>query len=351
MMGSRCRSDVADGNGAVVEGKTRGRPHGAVPVALISFGESKRKCKRSITMKSEAVRINFMLLSLLYLWVSPGVAAEDDQAALIQQARAAAAKKDFSQAVSLATRAIKAAPKQKEAWLLRAQLYGLQRDHAKAAADYSEVIKLDARYAPAYQSRGEAHFKCGKIAESIEDFDAFLKLAPDQKPHHWQRGISLYYAGRFADGKKQFELHQTVNAHDVENAVWHFLCTARAEGMEMAKKKLIPIEGDARVPMAQVHQLFAGKASPQDVLTTAQSAPSSTLAGEPLFYAHLYLGLYYEAIGDRANAHEYILKAAERSKANGYMGDVARVHAERLKKNRLEQRGDHGAGVLGRLVL
>src|SRR5205085_8743876 len=101
----------------------------------------------------------------------------------------------------------------------------------------------------------------------------FLSLEPQQKPYHWQRGISLYYAGRFDDGKKQFELHQTVNTQDVENAVWHFLCTVRLEGLESAKKQLIPIEKDARVPMAQVHQLFAGKARPQDVLAAAQAAP------------------------------------------------------------------------------
>ena len=183
-----------------------------------------------------------------------------------------------------------------------------------------------------WQARGEAQFKQGKITESLRDFDTFLSLEPNQKPFHWQRGIALYYAGRFAEGKQQFELHQTVNSHDVENAVWHFLCTARAEGLEAAKKQLIPIDQDARVPMAQVHKLFAGKASPEDVLAAAQAAPSTTPAGEPLFYAHLYLGLYFEALGDKEKASEYIFKAAMQAKANGYMGDVARVHAARMKR-------------------
>lgn len=238
----------------------------------------------------------------------------------------------YDLAVTEATRLIHVSPKEADHWLHRARLYESHGDYVRAVADYGEVIKLDPKNAETWQLRGEANFKGAKIREAISDFDKFLSLKPDQKPYHWQRGIALYYAGRFADGKKQFELHQTVNPNDVENAVWHFLCTARAEGVDAAKKSLIPIEGDTRVPMAQVHQLFAGKGTAEEVLAAAKAAPANTRAGEPMFYAHLYLGLYYEAIGDPNKTREYILKAAERSKENGYMGDVARVHADILRK-------------------
>jgi lipoprotein NlpI len=257
---------------------------------------------------------------------------EDSTSEVAQQAIAAYRKGDVAGAMTLATKLTQAAPQQPQGWFLRAQLHVAQRDHAKAVADYTEVIKLDAKSANAVQARGEAYFKLGKIAESIADFDKFLELVPAQKPHHWQRGISLYYAGRFKDGKEQFEIHQTVNSNDVENAVWHFLCAARADGLAAAKKNLIPIDGDGRVPMAEVHRLFAGKAKPEDVLAAAKAAPAQGRAGEPLFYAHLYLGIYFEAIGDAKQARDYIFKAAERADENGYMGDVARVHAEILRK-------------------
>jgi len=52
-----------------------------------------------------------------------------------------------------------------------------------------------------------------------------------------------------------------------------------------------------------------------------------------MFYAHLYLGIYFEAIGDAKQARDYIFKAAERANQNGYMGDVARVHADILRKS------------------
>lgn len=257
---------------------------------------------------------------------------EADTSELAQQAIAAYEKGEITKAHALATKLIEVAPKSPQSWTLRARIRASQNQYELAASDYAEVAKLVPKSAAAWQQSGVAHFRAGQIADSITAFDKFLELVPDQKPQHWQRGISLYYAGRFQDGKEQFTLHQTVNSSDVENAVWHFLCAARADSIEKARKGLIPIEGDGRVPMAQVHQLFAGKAKPEDVLAAAQAAPAAGRAGEPLFYAHLYLGIYFEALGDAKQAREYILKAAERADQNGYMGDVARVHAEILRK-------------------
>ena len=275
-----------------------------------------------------------LLLPLLaaQIFAQPVRPKDDTASDFAQQAIAAYRRGDVPGAIALATKLAEAAPKQPQGWFLRAQLHAAQRDHAKAAADYSEVLKLDPKSANAWQARGEAHFKLGKITESIADFDKFLELVPAQKPHHWQRGISLYYAARFKDGKEQFEIHQTVNSNDVENAVWHFLCAARADGLVAAKKGLIPIDGDGRVPMAEVHRLFAGKAKPDDVLAAAKAASAPGRAGEPMFYANLYLGIYFEAIGDAKQARDYIFKAAQRADENGYMGDVARVHADILRK-------------------
>jgi lipoprotein NlpI len=152
-------------------------------------------------------------------------------------------------------------------------------------------------------------------------------------PQNWQRGIALYYAGRFGDGRRQFELHQTVNTADVENAVWHFLCVAREKNVETARAQLIPIQGDARVPMKEVHRLFAGNATSADVMKAAEETPAEPRTKQKhLFYARLYLGLYFEATGDKTRAAENIRAAADMAPRDDYMGDVARVHARRLKE-------------------
>ena len=176
------------------------------------------------------------------------------------------------------------------------------------------------------QRRGEEHFRQARIAESIADFDRQLELTPDRAAEHWQRGIAYYYAGEYEQGARQFELHQTVNPQDVENAAWHFLCAVRAaEGsVESARKALIPVSRDARVPMAEIQKMFAGAVTPDEVLRAGEEA-----GGTAKFYADLYVGLYYEALGQDQDSLRHLTLAAENPAAkNSYMGDVARVHVK-----------------------
>ena len=212
------------------------------------------------------------------------------------------------------------------------------RDLEKAIAEQDAVIARSPRNVAAYQRRGEDHFRLGRFKQSVADFDKVVELAPDREPYHWQRGISLYYAGEFDRGRKQFEKHRTVNADDVENAAWHYLCVARLDGAEEARKGLIPVRGDERVPMAQVHDLFAGKATAEDVLAAAKAGnPGPGELRRRLFYAHLYVGLHAEAAGKADAAREHVLLAAEKYADDDYMGDVARVHAAVLKDRPTER--------------
>jgi tetratricopeptide (TPR) repeat protein len=200
------------------------------------------------------------------------------------------------------------------------------------ADDLDQMSKDEARKlaARALHLRGEEHFRQARIAESIGDFDRELELAPERAPQHWQRGIALYYAGQYEKGAEQFNLHQTVNPQDVENAAWHFLCTVRTPGgsVEAARKKLIPVTQDSRSPMAQVQQMFAGETAPDEVLRVGEEA-----AGTAQFYAELYVGLYYEAVGRHDQSLHLVSLAAENAASkDNYMGDVARVHVA-LRQN------------------
>ena len=47
-----------------------------------------------------------------------------------------------------------------------------------------------------------------------------------------------------------------------------------------------------------------------------------------LCYAHLYLGLYHEALGHADKAKEHMLKAANDYKMDHYMGKTAQVHVK-----------------------
>ena len=173
--------------------------------------------------------------------------------------------------------------------------------------------------------RAVAEFSKGRISESVAAFDELARVAPGEAPYLWQRGIALYYAGRYQDCRAQFESHRTVNSDDVENAAWHFLCVARGDSPKAARAALLPVGPDPRVPMREVYEMFRGTTTTDAVLKAAGARPQGR------FYAHLYIGLYSEAIGDQARAREEIDLAAQPqfADAGGYMHMVATVHVKR----------------------
>jgi lipoprotein NlpI len=205
--------------------------------------------------------------------------------------------------------------------------------YTDAIADWSKIIELDKKSALAYQHRGLVQFKAGKIKDSIGDFDEYIARVPKAKISHWQRGISYYYAGRFEDGRKQFEGYQDFDSNDVENAVWRFMCMARADGMDKARKAILKIGDDRRVPMRQVYDLYKGDLKPEDVLAAADGGKvSDAQRNSQRFYAHLYLGIYYDLLNDKKKAFTHLNKAAEEHRIGHYMWDVARIHRDLLAK-------------------
>ncbi|MBM4005616.1 MAG: tetratricopeptide repeat protein [Planctomycetes bacterium] len=207
---------------------------------------------------------------------------------------------------------------------------------ADAVAKLDQLLGLEPENARAFYIRGRENFRLGRVKEAVADFDRYVKLAPDAEPRQWERGIALYYAGEYARGARQFELYQTFDNRDVENSVWRFLCMAREQGVEKARAVMLPIKNDPRVPMMQVFELYRGTIEPEQVLRTARDGdPAPEVLAARLFYADLYLGLYFEATGDTDQARKYIELAADKKlqhaqRINGYMWDVASIHWKRM---------------------
>ncbi len=204
------------------------------------------------------------------------------------------------------------APKVCAAWLL---LLGMAACAPASGQTPGELMR-----------QAETDFLAGRIEASLVGFDQVARERPDAAPQLWQRGIALYYAGRYQECRQQFESHRLVNPADVENATWHFLCVARIDGPEAALAALLPVGNDGRTPMPEIYQMFAGRLSPQQVLEAADGDARGR------FYAHLYLALYQDALGQTEAAHDSIMLAADDRFAavGGYMHGVAVVHRDRF---------------------
>jgi lipoprotein NlpI len=274
------------------------------------------------------------LFLLFFVWlglVSSAVAQTPDE--LVKAGSEAFCKKQPDEALKLVSKAIKENPKHIDALTLRAAIYENLDKYADAIQDWNKVLELDKDDASAYQLRGLVQFKAGKVKESIADFDKYIELKPAAKISHWQRGISYYYAGRYDDGRKQFEGYQDFDSNDVENAVWRFMCMVRSDGIDKARKAILKIGDDRRVPMRQVYDLYKGDLKPDDVMATANGGKvSATQRNSQLFYAHLYVGIYFDLLNDKKKAFDHLNKASEEHRIGHYMWDVARVHRDLLAK-------------------
>ena len=273
----------------------------------------------------EAVVLFLAAVAMTLAFLSPGFAAEEVE--LLREAESKYRQRRYNEAAELASQAIERDGPSVAAYRLRSAAFESLRRFDDAIADVDRWIKLRPETPEAYQARGTLQFKAGHIRASIADFDRFLELRPERKPHHWQRGISYYYAGEYKKGVRQFELHKTVNAQDVENAVWHYLCKARVDGVDAARSELIDITGDSRPWAMKVYHMFQGKLDPQQVLQHAErTSGTEAERRNNLFYAHLYVGLFHESASRPEEALRHITIAVKKYPSPHYMGDVARVH-------------------------
>lgn len=237
-------------------------------------------------------------------------------------------------AISAANRMVEAFSEEPEAFFTRAKMWWTFRNFNLAVEDLDQALELNPDNPTLLRERGLYHFLAGKPKESAEDFDRYIENVPWRKPYLWQRGISLYYAGRYQEGHDQFIEHQRVNGSDVENIFWNFICQARAQGLAAARAELLDWDGaDQRVPMAEIFGLLAQEVTPEQLLEVAETTDlnNDQRRRNHQCYAHLYLGLYFEVVGDPERGAFHIEKAAKDFAMGHYMGDVARVHWDLLQ--------------------
>lgn len=263
----------------------------------------------------------------------PVVADEAPASATHSAARQALEDGDAQQAVNICSALLKQNQADTAARVLRAEALEKLSDFDGAIDDWSaliasgEVAASPRTLAALLQRRGDCRLFAARFSQAIEDFDRVIELLPERMAGHWQRGIACYYAGEFASGAKQFEAYQAVDRNDVENSVWWFLCRARVDGIESARRGLLPVGRDTRVPLMVIYELFRDHATPEEVLAAVEAGePSAEERRQRLFYAHLYLGLWHEALGRPRESLHHMRLAADEYNIGGYMWQVSRLH-------------------------
>ena len=251
--------------------------------------------------------------------------------------------------VQLLDRAVPLDPNNPFAYVKRGQLFDLIGNNSRAVEDFSKALAYRPAFADVYQMRGCNQFKLGNVNAAVQDWQAFLQLKPDKEAEHWQICVGFALLGHYEEARKRFDWHSTTNTQDLEVAFWHFLCVARTEGLEVARERIKSAPEEKRVPMTELHALFAGKGTEADVwLAVERGTPEKAERAKREFFAHYYLGLLRQSEGKLDEAKQSVKEALSIAKANdGFIGDspggqlrggdIARVHLQQIDQQLTEQ--------------
>jgi lipoprotein NlpI len=209
-----------------------------------------------------------------------------------------------------------------------------------ALADAEARVKADASDLRAVLDRGDALFYLGRYAEAVRDYDRMIELDPSVGPTHWQRGLALHFAGRYEEAAKQFERFYERDKSDRENGIWRYYAQVEKDGVEAARKALLPYVEPDREPLPLVYRMCAGEVTGEEVLKSVEAAKvSAEERAKRQFYADLYVGLDEAIVRDDPKAAKPLLERAVKStwpRGNGYgpnfMWHIARLSLEGAEK-------------------
>jgi hypothetical protein len=170
----------------------------------------------------------------------------------------------------------------------------------------------------------------GDAHASLAAIDKALTITPPEQLHDlkvrlWMEGLACFYTCQWERGAAHFVAEMAVNGSDVEVPVWRWLCDAYNPkyGPAGARERLMPLHGsgDPRIPMAEIYALYKGTGTIDEVMRAALQG------GDPdtLMWAHFYVGLYLEALGQLKESRHY-LEAAANTESRNNISMLARTH-------------------------
>lgn len=257
--------------------------------------------------------------------------AQDPFAALMTEIRHSFQARRYDEAIRLTDEALVISPDNPLIYRFRTGIHFESGDMEGTREDLTHIMRLDGASVPLLNERAMINFRLGDFRKSVIDFDDVLRLDSQQARNAWMRGISLYYAGEYEAGRRQFEFVQRNHPDDIENALWKFMCTAKYHGLGVARVTLVTKNKDSREPMEQIHAFYKGRISESEFLAGLESLQGSPAQiKQAKFFGYMYLGLFYDAIGENDKSFDNVRQAVGPYYSEGqFLAVVADVHLKR----------------------
>ena len=185
----------------------------------------------------------------------------------------------------------------------------MSREEAEAKARVAE--------AQVHYMIGEQKYLANDLEASLAAFDQTIEMDPRYRANLWQRAVVLYQLGKYEAASEQLRVYNEARGGDVdvENAIWDMLSLLRKPGgsLESARENMIQLDAarDPRPEMAPIYDFYRGTGSEEAIRERVKVPEDGSYTDPSQMHADLYLGMFYDAIGDREKARPYLEQAAQ----------------------------------------
>lgn len=149
-----------------------------------------------------------MLLVLFVSFFVPDAHADaptNSAQELYAKALASWEKGEWEHALNLCDEALKINKRQKEAWLLKGQIYWQMKNHKMALSSFDEYLRLDPKNVSVWVNRAANLFELERYKEMQDSFRKAQEIDPEYPPLYKTMGVNYLLMGDFEGAHRAFE--------------------------------------------------------------------------------------------------------------------------------------------------
>ena len=182
------------------------------------------------------------------------------------------------------------------AYLERGIAYGKKSDCAHAAADAASALQLKPNYREALNLQAGANGCAGKYDLAISQYHAIAAAWPSEGAFV-EEAIAYWKSGNYAGAEQPLTQALALAPNSAYDALWLAMMHARAADAPPA----MPADVDEDTWPGPVQLLYAGKSSPDAVMTAAARGDADAVVGQTC-QANFYVAEWWLAQKQPANA-------------------------------------------------
>jgi tetratricopeptide (TPR) repeat protein len=183
------------------------------------------KTLRRSPLKFVAIGVFILAIVLGYFVFSAYIEKRNKTIAskLFTIGRQKAQAKDFEEALAYYEKALRADPKNSEAYYRAGACYFLLKQYEKAIESYKRAIQIDSNFAGAYHNLGNVYDELAQYEEAIMVYKQAIRIDPNDVASYKRLGFTYGSAGQYEKERESYEKVISINPNyefaDTQNAL------------------------------------------------------------------------------------------------------------------------------------